>query len=66
MAGTQLPDGSVVMQPSGQRPYPVGGGTAISHPAVAKGAGRGRSGLTAVNGSSRQPGRAAATSNAYK
>lgn len=66
MAATQLPDGSVVMQPPGQRPYPVGGGTGVTRPAQAKTAGKGASSLITVNGSTTQRGRAPVSTNAFR
>lgn len=65
MAATRLPDGSVVMRPSGQRAVvPKGNGTAQTVPSVAKGAGSGRGGrAAAVRG--KQPGRVAARGSAY-
>jgi hypothetical protein len=63
MSSTRLPDGSVVMRPSGQRAVsPVGTGQGKITPVAARGAGSGRGSLTSVNGSSRQPGRAPAPS----
>lgn len=66
MAATQLPDGSVVMQPPGQRPYPVGAVPGVTKPAQAKGAGRGSSSLITVNKSTTQRGRAPVSKNAFQ
>jgi len=61
MAATRLPDGSVVMRPSGQRAVtPSGNGTKQTLAPLAKGAGAGRgAGLTSINGTNKQPGRVA-------
>lgn len=69
MAATLLPDGSVVMRPSGQRPYPAtppSAGRARS-PMQAAGGGPGAGGVSyTVNRSTKQPGRRAASLNAYQ
>jgi hypothetical protein len=63
MSATRLPDGSVVMRPSGQRAVtPKGTGTAIHRPAVAQGAGAGASGTLLTP---KLKGRAPAARNAY-
>lgn len=65
MAATRLPDGSVVMRPSGQRGYPSrSGGTGKRVPGVAAGGGKGASG-SRVGIKTNQPGRKAAGRNAY-
>lgn len=67
MSATKLPDGSVVMRPSGQRAVnPVGSGTTVAKPAVAKGGGSGTNKGGRVGVTSKQPGRAAANKDAYK
>lgn len=65
MSATRLPDGTVVMRPSGQRGYPVRGGTGKRAPAMAVGGGSGARGAR-VGVTSKQPGRAAAGKTAYK
>jgi hypothetical protein len=66
MSATRLPDGSVVMRPSGQRAVtPKGGGTAVARPAVARGGGSGAGGK-AAGVRAPQPGRGAAPKNAYR
>lgn len=65
MAATRLPDGSVVMRPSGQRAIPSSGGTGVTIPSVAKGAGSGRGGRgAAIRG--KQPGRVGSGRTAYR
>jgi hypothetical protein len=62
MAATRLPDGSVVMRPSGQRAVtPKGNGTAITRPVQAKGAGPGAGSLLTP----KMKGRSAVGRNAY-
>ena len=62
MSATRLPDGSVVMRPSGQRAVvPRGSGTAIHRPAVAQGAGAGAGSML----TSKLKGRVAVGKNAY-
>lgn len=63
MSATRLPDGSVVMRPSGQRAVvPKGNGTAITRPSTAKGAGAGAGSMLTP----KLKGRAPAAPNAYK
>lgn len=62
MAATRLPDGSVVMQPSGQRAYPTGGGTGVTRPSQAKGSSGGKGAAVP----SKQAGRVATGKNAYR
>jgi hypothetical protein len=62
MAATKLPDGSVVMRPSGQRAYPTGGGTTVTRPAQAKGGTAKRAAAVRVP----QPGRKAVSRDAYR
>jgi len=64
MAATRLPDGSVVTRVTGQRGYPVRGGTGKRVPGVAAGGGKGASG-SRVGIKTNQPGRKAAGRNAY-
>lgn len=64
MSATRLPDGSVVMRPSGSRGYPVRGGGGKRVPGVAAGGGKGASG-SRVGLKTNQPGRKAAGRNAY-
>lgn len=65
MAATRLPDGTVVVRPSGSRGYPVGGGTTKRVPSVAAGGGPGAKGKR-VGVTSKQPGRRAAGGSAYQ
>lgn len=65
MAATRLPDGSVVVRPPGSRGYPVRGGTGKRVPSVAAGGGSGARG-SRVGVTSKQPGRGAAGTSAYK
>jgi hypothetical protein len=63
MSATRLPDGSVVMRPSGQRAVtPKGSGTGIVRPSAAKAGPGGKA--AGVRG--KQPGRGGAGRNAYK
>lgn len=62
MAATRLPDGSVVMQPSGQRAYPTGGGTGVTRPAQAKGGSGGKGSAVPK----KQAGRTAVSKTAYR
>jgi hypothetical protein len=65
MAATRLPDGSVVMQPSGQRAIPSGGRPGKRSPAVAVGPGGGGNKNGRVGVTSRQPGRGAVSKNGF-
>lgn len=66
MSATRLPDGSVVMRPSGQRPYPIKGGPLGKRvPAVTAGGGPGAKG-SRVGVKTNQPGRVATPANAYR
>jgi hypothetical protein len=65
MSATRLPDGSVVMRPSGQRAVNPRGGAPKAVPAVTKGPGPGASGKR-VGVKTRQPGRVATPVNAYR
>ena len=64
MSATRLPDGSVVIQPSGQRPIP-GGNPAKRAPTVAAGTGGGGNKGGRVGVTTKQPGRAAVSKTAY-